>query len=352
VHGVFAQECVEDRHVRTLPLVTLHLTDRCNSRCIACDYRRNGSRDVSLDSVSRLLPSLVGLGTQAVLISGGEPLLHRQWDDIASMLRQSGLRLWLLTSGLSLKKHASRVAQLFDAITVSLDGIDPRMYASVRGVDAFDAVCEGIRAVARAGVAPSVRVTVQRANYAALSQFVALARALDARQISFLAADLGNPNAFGRSAGFAADVALRPDDLGRFEAILGALELDNEHDFRSGFIEESPRKLRRLLEYYAAACGLGDYPPVRCNAPEFSAVVGADGRLSPCFFIPGPDSSVADGNLGVELNSAEMVDLREAIRAGRRPECRTCVCSLWRGAGQATDFIPSSSISQRRAARA
>ena len=75
------------------------------------------------------------------------------------------------------------------------------------------------------------------------------------------------------------------------------------------------------------------YPPVRCNAPEFSAVVGADGRLSPCFFIPGPASSVARGNLRAELNSAAMVELREAIRAGRRPECRTCVCSLWRDAG-------------------
>ena len=251
------QECVSDPPVTALPLVTLHLTDRCNSRCVACDYWRNGGRDVSTDSISRLLPSLVELGTGTILISGGEPLLHRQWVDIASMLRESGMRLWLLTSGLSLAKHATRVAQLFDAITVSLDGTGREMYASVRGLDAFDVVCEGIRAAAGAGVAPSVRVTVQRANYAALSGFVALARQLGARQVSFLAADVSNPNAFGRSVGFQADVALGPADLVRFDAALTALERDHAADFRSGFIEESPRKLRRLLDYYTAVCGLG-----------------------------------------------------------------------------------------------
>jgi len=341
-----------DPRVDTLPLVTLHLTERCNSRCVACDYWRSGSRDVSADSVAQLIPSLVELGTRTILVSGGEPLLHRQWVEIASLLRQSGLKLWLLTSGLSLAKHAARVAQLFQAVTVSLDGTDRQMYASIRGVDAFDIVCEGIRAAARAGVAPGVRVTVQRANYAALPEFVTLARQLGARQISFLAADLSNSSAFGRSNGFEADVALRPDDLGRFDEVLGALELDYETDFRSGFIDESPRKLRRLLDYYAAVCGLGDYPPVRCNAPQFSAVVGADGSVSPCFFIPGPPSSGVRGNLSAELNAAAMVDLREAIRAGRRPECRTCVCSLWRDAGEATDLIPAAANPLRRAARA
>ena len=56
-------------------------------------------------------------------------------------------------------------------------------------------------------------------------------------------------------------------------------------DFRSGFIAESPRKLGRIIEYFAAVHGLGAFPAVRCNAPEFSAVVNATGRVQPCFFI-------------------------------------------------------------------
>src|SRR5215831_10226454 len=100
--------------LQRLPLVTMYLTERCNSRCITCDYWRTGRTDVSLESVTRMLPSLASLQTRWVLISGGEPLIHPQWVEIAQLLRGRGLQLWLLTSGLSLVKHASKVAQLFD----------------------------------------------------------------------------------------------------------------------------------------------------------------------------------------------------------------------------------------------
>jgi MoaA/NifB/PqqE/SkfB family radical SAM enzyme len=326
---------VTESHVlEALPLLTLHLTDRCNSRCVACDYWRNGELDVSAESVARVLPDLDRLGTGTVLISGGEPLLHRQWAQICAVLRQAGLRLWLVTSALSLRKHAARVADLFESVTVSLDGTDRQMYQATRGVNAFDVVCEGIRALADAGVAPGVRVMVQRANFRALPGFVVLARELGARSVSFLAADLGNVHAFGRRTRFEADVALRPGDLPVFAATLEALARDHAADFGSGFIEESPRRMRRLLDYYTAVCGLGAFPANRCNAPEFSAVVGVDGRVSPCFFIAGPPSRDAFRGLPAVLNDPAMVELRRDIRAGRRAECRTCVCSLWRDADE------------------
>ena len=74
-----------------LPLVTLYLTERCNSRCVTCDYWRHGRRDVTLDTVQRLLPELAALGTRTALVSGGEPLLNPAWADIAGALRGAGL---------------------------------------------------------------------------------------------------------------------------------------------------------------------------------------------------------------------------------------------------------------------
>ena len=324
--------------LRSLPLVTLHLTERCNSRCVSCDYWRHGRDDMTLASVSQLLPDLRELGTHTVLISGGEPLVHPQWAQIAGLLKEQGLSLWLVTSGLSLAKHAVEAAALFDSITVSLDGTTAAMYAAIRGLNAFDTVCNGIRSVANAGTDVSVRVTVQRENYRALPAFVDLARELGAREISFLAADISNPVAFGRAGtlavdravDLAADLALRPDDLPILDAIIGSMERDHAADFASGFIAESPRKMRRLRQYFAAVCGLSDFPATRCNAPEFSAVIGATGRVSPCFFIPGPEETRATQGLAVALNASNMRSLRHAIRDGRRKECATCVCSLWR----------------------
>lgn len=317
----------------SLPLVTLYLTERCNSRCVTCDYWRNGQIDVNLESVRRLLPSLAALRTEWVLLSGGEPLLNPEWVQIAQTLRAAGLKLWLLTSGLSLGKHARTAATLFDSITVSMDGTTAATYETIRGLDAFEHVCNGIRAVVDLGAAVSLRVTLQRANYRELPEFVELARQLRVQQISFLAVDVANPHAFGRAAPFELQVALDREDLPVLEQLLSSLERDHAAQLESGFIAESPRKMRNIHAYFAALCGAGEYPPVRCNAVEFSAVINARGRLSPCFFIPGPADAVVRNDLASVLNSEPMMALRDAIRSGRRAECSTCVCSLWREPG-------------------
>jgi MoaA/NifB/PqqE/SkfB family radical SAM enzyme len=316
--------------IHRLPLVTLYLTERCNSRCVTCDYWRNGRIDVDLEAVRRLLPSLVALRTEWVLLSGGEPLLNPQWLQIAQTLRAAGLKLWLLTSGLSLGKHARTAAALFDSITVSLDGTTAATYETIRGLDAFEHVCSGIRSVVDLGACVSLRVTLQRANYRELPEFVELARQLRVRQISFLAVDVANPHAFGRTTQLELQLALGREDLPVLERLLDSLECDHAAQFHSGFIAESPRKMRNIHAYFAAVCGAGEYPPVRCNAVEFSAVINSRGHVSPCFFIPGPAEAMVRDDLASVLNSEPMIALRNTIRAGERAECSSCVCSLWR----------------------
>lgn len=327
--------------MRRLPLVTLYLSERCNSRCVTCDYWRNGHIDMDLAAVTRLLPDLAELQTRVALISGGEPLLNAEWAQIAQLLRANGLKLWLLTSGLSLAKHARPVAQLFDAITVSLDGTNRETYQAIRGVNAFDKVCAGVRAAATAGVPLGLRVTVQRTNYRQLEQFVLLARELGVQQLSFVAVDVTNPHAFGRLDDFSSNLALQPDDLPVLEQIIDGMVRDRAADFRSGLIADSPRRLRRIHQYFAAVCGLAAYPPVRCNVFDYSAVIGATGRVSPCFFIPGPPGAIGQSDLPQLLNSDAMIELREVIRSGGRPECARCVCSLWREPQQraVSDFL-------------
>ncbi len=329
--------------IQSLPLVTLHLTDRCNSRCVTCDYWRHGRTDITRESVERLLPSLESLQTHEVLISGGEPLVHPEWDAIAERLRDSGMRLWLLTSGLALVKHARRVAELCEAVTVSVDGADRETYEAIRGLDALDKVREGVRAAVAQGARVTLRVTLQRANYRQLPEFVAMARADGAAGISFLAVDVSNPHAFARADPAPLPLALEPRDLPEFEHAIQRLERDWAAEFQSGFIDESPAKLRRMHQYFAALCGLAPLPPVQCNAPEFSAVIDARGRVHPCFFIPGPADLPVIGSprsFADVLNSQAMSSLRSEIRTGARPECTRCVCSLWRDPKNLGVLIP------------
>ena len=311
--------------VTRLPLATLYLTERCNSRCISCDYWRHGRRDIDVETVKSLLPGLRELGTQTVLVSGGEPLLHPQWAQIAALLRSGGHKLWLLTAGLALAKQAAEVARLFEQVTVSLDGSTAASYAAIRGLDAFEPVCAGVRAAVRQGMEVGLRVTVQRGNAGELAALVALAHRLGVASISFLAADVSHAEAFGRHGEPIDGIALRAEDLPVLARSLDALD---PADFASGFIVESLPKLRRIEAHYRARLGLGEAPPVRCNAPEHSAVIEADGSVRPCFFIAGT-GRLGEAGLVDELNSTPQRRLRASIRAGERPECAHCVGSKW-----------------------
>ena len=62
--AAFDELAARGRVLERLPLVTLYLSERCNSRCLTCDYWRHGAADLDLEAVRRLLPDLARLGTR------------------------------------------------------------------------------------------------------------------------------------------------------------------------------------------------------------------------------------------------------------------------------------------------
>jgi MoaA/NifB/PqqE/SkfB family radical SAM enzyme len=103
--------------------------------------------------------------------------------------------------------------------------------------------------------------------------------------------------------------------------------ITNEFDFESGFIAESPAKLRQIHDYYAAFYGLNPFPFKKCNAPWVSTVIEADGNVRPCFFheVVG---NIQDSSLATILNSDEVVKFRKTLDMHTNPTCVKCVCSL------------------------
>ncbi len=171
----------------------------------------------------------------------------------------------------------TRAVEYCDDIVVSLDGpadVHDRIRNVPRG---FERLARGAAAVNSAAgsrganVALSARCTVQKQNYRQLCATVRAAHEIGLSRISFLAADV-TTDAFNRPAGWddehVAQVALSREDLPLLLQELDLLERDHAEDFASGFIAESPMKLRRRLhQYYAALLGQGDFHPNACNAP-------------------------------------------------------------------------------------
>jgi radical SAM protein with 4Fe4S-binding SPASM domain len=317
--------------IARLPILILYPHSRCNCRCLMCDIWRDTRREeLTAADVERWLPGWRELGVERVVLSGGEALLHSHLWQLCFLLREAGIGITLLTTGLLLARDAAALARVCDDVVVSLDG--PReVHDRIRNLPgAYDKLAAGVAALRAAGseVAVSGRCTVQRANHRALRATVRAAHEIGLDRLSFLAADVSS-EAFNRPGGWerdrAAGIALAAEDLSALAAELAGLE--DEH--ASGFIAESPKKLeRRLSRHFAALLGESDFAPVECNAPWVSAVIETDGTVRPCFFQP-PLGNLRQGeSLGEILNSELAIAWRRGLDTSRDAICRRCVCSL------------------------
>jgi Fe-coproporphyrin III synthase len=320
----------------TLPLVIFYPTSRCNSRCASCDWwRSSGAGDLALAEIGGLARSLRPLGTRVVAFSGGEPLLRNDVFDAARLFRGEGFVLHLLTSGVLLDRCAGEVSREFSRVIVSLDAATEPLYEAVRGIRALGIVEEGVARLRRLspGLPVSARATLHKLNFRELPRLIDHARAMALDSISFLPADVSS-TAFGRRvAPHAEALALDPHETTEFHALVERTIVGYRDDFASGFIAESPERLRRLPQYYAALLGAAPFPPVSCNAPWTSVVIEADGAVRPCFFHKAV-GNIRTAPLGVILKSG-LPAFRRTLDFDTDPICTRCVCSMklgWRSA--------------------
>ena len=328
------QLTLRTHHLHTLPVLVLMPHSRCNCRCVMCDIwkaNRNGT-EITAEQLAPHLDDLRKLNVQWVTLSGGEALMHSNLWTLCRQLKELRIRITLLSTGLLLAKHAVDVVRWCDEVIVSLDGDQP-VHDSIRNVPrAFERLAQGVAALRQQdGDYPvSGRCVLQRQNYHRLPRIVDAAHHVGLDQISFLAADVST-SAFNRPQGWederVADVALSRLETEQFAQLVEATIGTHAGDFESGYIAESPEKIRRLVQYYAALNGDGDFPPVRCNAPWVSAVVEADGTVRPCFFHQALGNIQQQPLLDI-LNSPQAISFRRNLDMDDDPICRKCVCTL------------------------
>ncbi|MBM4192186.1 MAG: GTP 3',8-cyclase MoaA [Gammaproteobacteria bacterium] len=154
----------------------ISVMDRCNFRCPYCmpqqtfqdGYRFLKSTErLAFDEIVRLARLSASLGVRKLRITGGEPLLRPNLSDlIGDLSTLPGINdIALTTNGVLLAKYATELkAAGLSRITVSLDSLDPKVFAKMSG--GFSGVVEvlgGIEAAQRAGLSPiKVNVVVQR----------------------------------------------------------------------------------------------------------------------------------------------------------------------------------------------
>ena len=169
-----------DALARPLQDLRISVTDRCNFRCVYCMPKDVFDKDyaylphsalLSFEEITRMARLFIAHGVEKIRLTGGEPLLRKNLEQLVAMLRAlptpggRPLDLTLTTNGSLLARKAQALKDAgLDRVTVSLDALDDATFRSMNDVDFSVAdVLAGIDAAHAAGLGPiKINMVVKR----------------------------------------------------------------------------------------------------------------------------------------------------------------------------------------------
>lgn len=156
-----------ESHGRKLHKLRIQLLDACNYRCTYC-MPENPSFSkahswLRVDQLKEIVCQLHRRGVDEIRLTGGEPLLRKDFLDVAVGLSEYTWRkMGLTTNG---EKLASLVSDLksntaIDGINISLDSLDPENFKKITGRGHLERVLEGIHGALNVGYAVKLNMVV------------------------------------------------------------------------------------------------------------------------------------------------------------------------------------------------
>ncbi|MBW8059670.1 MAG: GTP 3',8-cyclase MoaA [Solirubrobacterales bacterium] len=270
-----------DGHGRRVGDLRVSVTDRCNFRCQYCmpaDGLPWLEREelLSFEEIARLVRVFVGLGIEDVRLTGGEPLVRRQFPRLVGMLAEDDrIRdLSLTTNGYLLERQAGALVEAgIHRVNVSIDSLQRDRFFQLTRRDALPQVLRGLEAIA---AHPRIRpikvnaVAMRDFTEDEVERFCEFARSTDfqVRFIEFMPLD--------------ADRAWTPDAVLAGEELRGMIEAIHP-------LEELPREPSATARVFRFADGRGEIGFVNPVSEPFCADCNrlrltAEGKLRTCLF--------------------------------------------------------------------
>src|ERR687888_10673 len=302
---------LKDGHGRLIGDLRVSVTDRCNFRCQYCMPAEGlpwleRSELLTFEEIERLVRLLVAMGVEDVRLTGGEPLVRKEFPRLVSMLSAiAGLQdLSLTTNGYLLERDAAALVDAgINRVNVSIDSLQRDRFFHITRRDALPQVLRGLEAIAS-----HERVRPIKVNAVAMRdftepevfRFAELARSTDyqVRFIEFMPLD--------------GDRAWEPDMVLTGAEIRALIE--SRYPLEP--LEREPHATARVYRFADGRGEIGFINPVSepfcadCNRVRLTA----DGKLRTCLF------------------SLHETDLREPLRAGASDEelVETIRDAVWR----------------------
>jgi cyclic pyranopterin phosphate synthase len=154
---------LSDSFGREVSGVRVSLTDRCNFDCVYCHNEGLGDtrgpmdprdHEMSADDVVRFLEVVEEFGVEKVKLTGGEPMLR---DDLEEIIRRTpdSMEVSMTTNGTFLPGRAEDLVDAgLERVNVSQDALDAEDFKALTKSGAYEKVLEGVRAAVDAGLDP------------------------------------------------------------------------------------------------------------------------------------------------------------------------------------------------------
>ena len=147
-----------DNFSRSFRYLRLSLTEKCNFKCNYClpdgSECHSMSNDLTLIEIRRLVTAFALLGTEKIRLTGGEPTLRRDINDVIRCCKSiPGIKsVALTTNGFRLEQDVQAWRQAgLDVINVSLDSLRPEMFQLITGSGKLNSILNGLETARNLG---------------------------------------------------------------------------------------------------------------------------------------------------------------------------------------------------------
>jgi len=298
--------------------IVIELTNRCNLNCIMCgrtgrDFKKT---DFQMDWFKKI-EKVFNYSEEIVLHGWGEPLMHREFDEILRYLNGFPIRKYFCTNGMLIKKHLDTILyNHMDIIAFSLDGATPEKNNKIRKGSDFNEIISAIKALvshkSKNGISyPYINFvfTAMLENIHELPAMVDLADSLGVPEVKVVY-------------------------LTAFDEELAKSSLFNKQDIVRKYFDMAGERAEQKsillkLPYIQSEDPAGEEPHRRCYFPFRDLFIGSDGYIRPC---------VSNSRRLFNIDSVASLDSiwnHDAIKKLRKeytPECLACYhssCANW-----------------------
>lgn len=153
---------MQDRFGRRIEYLRISIIDSCNLRCIYCspedcEEQNKITKDLSPIEIERVVRSMVKVGIKHVRITGGEPLLRRDVDEIIARIANMPeiQDISMTTNGINLDKMAEKLKKAgLKRLNISLDSLKKDRFNYITGGGYLEKTLKGIEKAVEVGLQP------------------------------------------------------------------------------------------------------------------------------------------------------------------------------------------------------